>query len=135
VSEITTGDTKRQVRRFIEAAILSTSGNLAPMDGPEVTAWEMGPPPGEEAVLARLAADGMRPHGWDNRPGDRYGWHEHAYHKVLYCVRGTITFHVPGADLLLRQGDRLDLPPGTPHAATVGAEGVRCVEAPSKEET
>lgn len=32
-------------------------------------------------------------------------------------------------DADLGPGDRLVLPPRTPYAATVGAEGVRCVEA------
>jgi quercetin dioxygenase-like cupin family protein len=101
------------------------------MDGPEVTHWETGTPPDEEAVLARMAAQGLHPHGWGNAPGDRYSWHEHEYHKVLYCVRGSITFHTTGPDVLLRPGDRLDLPPRIRHAATVGPEGVRCVEAPA----
>jgi AraC-like ligand binding domain len=99
------------------------------VDGPLVTPCETDPAPNEEAVLAKMAADGLVPHGWGNAPGDRYGWHDHDYHKVLYCVRGSIIFHVPGTDLLLRPGDRLDLPPGTQHSATVGPEGVRCVEA------
>lgn len=38
-------------------------------------------------------------------------------------------FHLPGGDITLRPGDRLDVPPGTEHAATVGPEGVECVEA------
>jgi len=32
-------------------------------------------------------------------------------------------------DFELRPGDRLDVDPGTPHGATVGPEGVTCVEA------
>jgi hypothetical protein len=49
---------------------------------------------------------------WTNRPGDTYGWHDHPYHKVLAC-------------------QRLDIEPGTEHAATVGSDGVTCVEAPT----
>ncbi len=89
-----------------------------------------GAPPGEDEIVALLRAEGLAPHGWENAPGDRYGWHEHGYEKVLYCVRGGIVFHTAGGDADLRPGDRLVLPPHTPHAATVGAEGVRCVEAP-----
>ncbi len=39
-------------------------------------------------------------------------------------------FHLRSGDVSLGPGDRLDLPPGTPHAASVGDEGVACVEAP-----
>lgn len=72
----------------------------------------------------------MSPQVWGNGPGDTYGWHAHGYHKVLYCVSGTIVFHTRGhGDLELQPGDRLDVEPGTEHAATVGAEGVQCMEA------
>ncbi len=68
--------------------------------------------------------------GWSNEPGFRYGWHSHSYHKVLYCVSGSIVFHTPDGDVHLEAGDRLDLDPGTQHAATVGPDGVQCMEAP-----
>lgn len=84
----------------------------------------------EEEIVASMRAEGLTPHGWGNAPGDTYGWHDHAYHKVLYCVRGSIVFHTEDGDLPLRAGDRLDLPAGTRHAATVGEDGVWCVEAP-----
>lgn len=91
----------------------------------------VGPPPGEAAAEARLRAEGLHPRAWGNPPGDTYGWHAHGYDKVLYCVTGGITFHLgEGEDVVLGAGDRLEIPPGTQHAATVGPDGVRCVEAP-----
>ncbi len=81
------------------------------------------------AARDAFAAEGLEPHSWSNRPGDRYGSHTHPYHKVLYCVEGSITFHTPAGDSALMPGDRLDLPAGTKHAATVGPEGVTCLEA------
>ncbi len=46
-------------------------------------------------------------------------------------VRGSITFGLPEAGrwLLLKAGDRLDLPAGTLHEARVGPQGVLCLEA------
>jgi hypothetical protein len=38
-------------------------------------------------------------------------------------------FHLPDGDVTLTAGHRLDVPPGTEHAATVGPDGVTCVEA------
>jgi quercetin dioxygenase-like cupin family protein len=50
---------------------------------------------------------------------------------VIYVVRGSITFGLPqdGRAVTLRAGDRLDLPPGVVHDATVGPDGVLCLEA------
>ena len=90
-----------------------------------------GTPPSAEEVDARLRAENLRPSSWSNAPGDTYDWHAHGYEKVLYCISGGITFHLDeGDDVDLGPGARLEVPPGTRHAATVGPEGVRCTEAP-----
>ncbi len=83
----------------------------------------------EQAAQDAFRAEGLTPSQWSNGPGFRYGRHQHPYHKVLYCVAGSITFHTDDGDLQLGPGDRLDLPPGTEHAATVGPSGVTCLEA------
>jgi mannose-6-phosphate isomerase-like protein (cupin superfamily) len=83
----------------------------------------------DEAV--RVFADERlsAPRFWSNGPGDTYGWHSHGYHKVLFCLEGSITFHTSEGDVELRAGDRLDIEPGTDHAASVGPAGCSCVEA------
>ncbi len=73
--------------------------------------------------------EGLEPETWSNQPGDVYSEHEHDYHKVLFCVEGSITFHIREGDIEIHPGDRLDLSPGTPHSATVGPDGVTCMEA------
>jgi hypothetical protein len=82
-----------------------------------------------DALIAFEAEGCSPPRRWANGPGDRYGRHEHGYHKVLFCLEGSIVFHTDGGDVSLEAGDRLDLDPGTAHAATVGPGGCRCVEA------
>ena len=82
-----------------------------------------------ESIQTRFRAEGLSPHSWGNAPGDIYGWHRHDYDKVLYCVRGGITFHGRDGDCALSAGDRLEIRAGTEHAATVGPEGVECMEA------
>ena len=89
-----------------------------------------GPPPGEDQIIAPMPADDLAPHAWGNGPADSYGWHEHSYGKLLYCIRGRITFHAGSGDADLGPRDRLVLPPHAPHAATVGADAVRCGKAP-----
>lgn len=77
-----------------------------------------------------MADEGLRPYAWSNGPHDVYAAHTHPYDKVIYVVRGSITFGLPelGQSLTLRAGDRLDLPSGAVHDAAVGAQGVVCLE-------
>ena len=85
----------------------------------------------ETELRARLTAEGLAASAWGNGPGDVYAEHRHAYDKVLVAAAGSITFHLPelGRDVMLATGDRLELPQGTLHGATVGSEGVTCLEA------
>ena len=69
------------------------------------------------------------PRWWGNGPDDRYASHSHPYHKVLYCLSGSIRFESGESRFDLGPGDRLEIPPVTPHSALVGPQGVRCVEA------
>ena len=86
---------------------------------------------GDDDFAARLRSEGLHPSAWANGPGDRYAAHSHPYHKVLVVTSGSITFHLTdiGEDVDLATGDRLDLPAGTVHGATVGGDGVQCLEA------
>jgi hypothetical protein len=89
-----------------------------------------GMPPGVDQIAARMRAEGLSPRGWGNGPGDIYGWHEHGYEMVLYCVRDQIVVHTAGGDVELGPGGKMALPPHTAHAATVGAQGVLHRSAP-----
>ena len=88
-----------------------------------------GKAPLREDIQAKFAEENLSPHAWGNDPNYEYGRHSHGYHKVLYCVSGSIVFHTDEGDFPLEPGDRLDVEPGTEHAATVGPEGVECMEA------
>jgi quercetin dioxygenase-like cupin family protein len=85
----------------------------------------------EPGVLDAFARERLSPQRWSNGPGHVYAPHRHSYHKVLYCPRGSITFRLgtTGEEIALVPGDRLDIEPGTEHSATVGANGVECIEA------
>jgi hypothetical protein len=84
----------------------------------------------EAGALAAFRSEGCSaPRRWGNGPGEAYGGHTHPYHKVLFCLGGSIVFHLSEGDVALEAGDRLDLEPGTEHGATVGDVGCSCVEA------
>ncbi|HUG07228.1 MAG TPA: AraC family ligand binding domain-containing protein [Candidatus Limnocylindria bacterium] len=88
-----------------------------------------GAAPDASAIEKQLRAEARDVYGWSNGPGDRYEQHAHAYHKLLYCTRGSIEFLLGDRrTLTLQPGDRMVLPAGTPHAAVVGPDGCACVE-------
>ncbi|MCA1674872.1 MAG: AraC family ligand binding domain-containing protein [Actinobacteria bacterium] len=86
-------------------------------------------PPTTAEVEKQFRDQGYTSQTWSNSTDTVYEWHDHTYHKRLYCTSGHITFHTDEGDFELRPGDRLDIDPATSHGATVGAEGVTCVEA------
>lgn len=101
------------------------------MDRVAVRSWPGEPNPSAESVRAVVKTEGHSFYDWSNGPGDRYATHTHAYDKLLYCLRGSITFVLPltGERCELFPGDRMELPAGTPHSAEVGNNGVLCCEA------
>lgn len=82
-------------------------------------------------LARRLRAEGLAPGSWSNGPHDRYSGHVHDFDKVLVCEAGAIAFGLPasGTRIDLAPGDRLELPAGTEHDASVGRSGVTCLEA------
>jgi uncharacterized protein YjlB len=96
-----------------------------------VIRWGNVLPPSEQELREIYHQEGLSPYAWSNEPYDTYPAHSHAYHKVLYIVRGSITWILPqsGQEIETFPGDRLDLPRGTLHAARVGPMGVTCLEA------
>ena len=100
-------------------------------DRVEVVRWPEKQAPDEARLRSILADEDLHPYMWSNGPGDIYGAHSHAYHKVIYVVRGSITFGLPesGDEVILNAGDRLELPAGVTHNAVVGNQGVACLEA------
>ena len=84
-----------------------------------------------QSAEERLKSAGLNASPWSNGPGDTYAAHRHGYDKVLVATSGSITFHLTelARDVDLSEGERLDLPAGTQHAASVGPRGVTCLEA------
>ena len=77
-----------------------------------------------------LASEGVDANPWSNGPGVVYGVHRHDFDKVIVVAAGSIEFDLVerGERIALAPGDRLELPAGTAHGATVGSAGVTCLE-------
>lgn len=101
------------------------------MDTPLITPWSAPVTPTESTLKQLCADEGLKPYPWSNGPFDVYPAHMHSYDKIIYVLSGSITFGLPeqGKQITLNAGDRLDLPAGTLHDATVGPQGVVCLEA------
>jgi len=101
------------------------------MKTPLVTPWAGSAPSTESTLMQLCAEQGLSPYQWSNGPNDVYSAHKHSYDKVIYVVSGSITFGLPdeGRKILLKAGDRIDLPANTAHDAVVGPQGVTCLEA------
>jgi quercetin dioxygenase-like cupin family protein len=97
----------------------------------KIQRWEKPEPPDERTLREYFRREGLSPYAWSNAPGDTYAAHTHPYDKVIYVVRGSITWVLPqtNQEIETHAGDRLDLPRGTIHAALVGPQGVTCLEA------
>ena len=80
----------------------------------EIQRWSGEKTPDEATIRQLYANDGLQPYRWSNAPGDVYSAHSHVYHKVIYVVKGSITFGLPDLEdqVALNPGDRLDLPAG-----------------------
>ena len=77
-----------------------------------------------------LMGQGYALHTWSNGPDFWYPVHDHPYAKAIVVLKGSITFYLPAEkrEVPLKAGERLDLPPRTEHSATVGPNGVTCLE-------
>lgn len=84
----------------------------------------------EVAARGIFAAENCpHPRKWSGGPEETYDWHAHGYDKVLFCLRGDISFRDrEGMTYRVNPGDRLDIAAGTEHSAVAGAEGVECME-------
>jgi mannose-6-phosphate isomerase-like protein (cupin superfamily) len=84
---------------------------------------------GDDAIRRRFADEGLHPSFWTSAPVAEFGVHSHPRAKLLYCVRGSITFLAGGSAFPMAAGDRIEIDAGTDHAASVGLDGVECAEA------
>ena len=80
-------------------------------------------------VREQFEREGLVAHEWSNDAGVFYERHSHPFRDIIRCVAGSITFHTSEEDYALIPGTRFEMDPRTEHAATVGPEGVLCLEA------
>ncbi|HEX3049402.1 MAG TPA: hypothetical protein VHP83_02025 [Aggregatilineaceae bacterium] len=97
----------------------------------KITRWRGGQHPTLDNITRTLKAEGLRPYVWANTPNFRYPVRSHGYDKTLYCIQGTLELTFPKLKqrVMLRAGDRVDLPRGVHYSTIIGPAGAQCVEA------
>ena len=95
-----------------------------------LTRWHGAQHPTQQAVMTRMQAEGLKPYLTSYGPNARDAVWSHGYGKVLYCVEGSLEISLPDLrqTIVLKPGDRLELPRATRHGVTVGLNGARCLE-------
>ncbi len=66
---------------------------------------------------------------WQDKPGTVYPEHSHVGKVALLVTEGVIDFTIGGVTKTYKAGDRIDVPPATPHSAVAGPEGAQYVVA------
>jgi quercetin dioxygenase-like cupin family protein len=96
----------------------------------KITRWRGGQHPTLDKITRQLQEEGLRPYVWSNAPNFRYPIRSHGYAKTLYCVQGSLELSFPQIKqhVVLRSGDRVDLPRGVRYSAIVGSAGAQCIE-------
>jgi hypothetical protein len=103
---------------------------VATVDQVKITRWRGGQHPTLDKITRQMAEEGLRPYVWANTPNFRYPVRSHGYGKTLYCIQGSLELSFPKIRqrVVLRSGDRVDLPRGVHYSAIVGPAGTQCVE-------
>lgn len=106
------------------------TGTLNRISEIKLIRWRGAQHPTLSAITKQMETEGMRPYSWSNGPNFRIAARSHGYTKVMYVVEGTLELVFPdfNQSVILRPGDRLEMPRGMRHATIVGPNGVRCIE-------
>lgn len=95
-----------------------------------VTRWQAPMLPSTEQVKMIFEAEGLAPAEEVFAPQTVIPDHRHPFDEIRMVIQGAMFLNISGNQLLLRPGDRIEIPANTRHSKTVeGAETCVCVVA------
>lgn len=99
-----------------------------------ITSWQHNQHPTLANISSLMKTQGLNPYVWENPPNHRYATRSHNYDKVLFVVDGSIEIILPDTQqrVILRLGERIDIPSNTRYGVNVGQSGAKCVEATTR---
>ena len=91
----------------------------------KLTRWDRETLPSRDALRSALTGEGLTVSEWVDPPGMVYPVHEHANLEVRWVIQGKMRVGLPesGEEYVLGAGDRMDIPPNTPHWTDVDSAG------------
>ena len=93
-----------------------------------VQRWTAPLSPSKEQLSILLENEGLEPFSESLPPNEKIIDHRHPFTEVRIILSGELLFNVAGNQMLLRQGDRIEIPANTKHAHTTqGAEPCLCI--------
>ncbi len=95
-----------------------------------VTRWQAQVVPNVEQAKLIFEAEGLEPVDETFAPQTVLTDHRHPFDEVRMVVEGALFLNINGNQLLLRPGDRIEIPANTKHSKQVnGGEPCTCVVA------
>jgi quercetin dioxygenase-like cupin family protein len=92
--------------------------------------WQAPVVPTKEQIYMIFQAEDLNPEDEFLPSGADIENHRHPYDEVRMVVSGEILFNIAGNQMLIRPGDRLEIPSNTRHSLKVEADdGCLCVVA------
>lgn len=95
-----------------------------------VTRWQASIVPSEEQIKMMFASEGLEPYEETYPAKANVKDHRHPFDEIRMVVSGSMMLNIAGNQLLLRAGDRIDIPSNTRHSKTAeGEEPCVCIVA------
>ena len=93
-----------------------------------VARWQAQVVPTKEQVKMMFLAEGLVPHEETYPANAQVKEHRHPFDEVRMVVSGELFINVAGNQLLLRSGDRIEIPSNTRHETMArGSEDCLCI--------
>jgi quercetin dioxygenase-like cupin family protein len=95
-----------------------------------VTRWQAPVLPTPEQIKLIFQEEGLTPNEETLQPQTMIPDHRHPFDEVRVVMSGALFMNISGNQLLLRAGDRIDIPANTRHSkSTEGSQACVCIVA------
>ncbi len=81
--------------------------------------WQAREYPTLEQMKLIMNSEGLEPVEETFEPGFKLDYHRHPFDEVRVVIKGQLLYDINGTKLLLREGDRIQIPSNTKHSKTV----------------
>lgn len=93
-----------------------------------ITRWQAPITPTPMQVKMILEQEGLEPFEETYKSGEKIKEHRHPFGEIRLIMAGELLFNIAGNQVLLRAGDRIEIPANTKHSHTAqGSQDCVCV--------